>query len=341
VGILSRLFGREDAGDAQDDRQLAEMVERVAMMSPRLRLAPRCRPRLAAAIGSALEYLGGLVGSLGPAREASPAAWTSDPSIHAFFGSPDDVSLAFSRSTQLRALFKRKPDLQDAYAVLGMAMDERHTLGVAEVGGAALHDVRQTTVSFRDHQIRICAADEVELKEEIVRRMVDQLALEGLARTAADDTRRDELERERALLKTRLLILERQGTGMRSVVGGEAGRDAGGRARLRAEMDENDRGFASLGSRAKAPDRELQHVCDVFAQPVQLLNVSNRQLHLSRMNVVLDADVGEAGNRNLVEFGLARVPGDPPQERAFTLVRFSRAHMRAPANRLAEAERLL
>lgn len=336
MGILSRLFGRADASDAHDEQQLAEMVQRVIKLSPRLRLAPRCEPRLEAAIGKSLEYLGGLVASISVVREASPAAWATDPAIHAFFGSAEDVSLAFSRSTRLRALFRRNAGLQQACAVLGMALEERHSLGVAQVGETTLHDVQQTTLSFSDHQVKICASDEIELKEEIVRRMVDQLALEGLARMASDDTRREDLEKERALLVTRLRLLEHQGTGMRSVVGSGAGPDPGARARLRKEMEENDRDLAALGSRSETLDRQLEHICEVFAAPVPLLQVSRRQVHLSRMNVVVEAGAGEP-----VEFGVARMPGDPPRERAFTIVRFSHAHMQAPRSGLADAERLL
>ena len=338
MGILGRLFGRDDAGDARDDRQLEEMVERVIRLSPRLRLAPRCKPRLEAAVGGALEYLGGLVNSHPPVHEASPAAWSTDPCIHAFFGSPDELSLAFGRSKELRALFKRKPDLQEACAVLGMAVEERHALGVAQQGGATLHDVQQTIVSFSDHQFRICAADEVALKEEVVRRMVDQLALEGISRIAADDTRRDELERERALLQTRLRLLEHQGTGMRGVVGSSAP-DPAARARVQAEMEENDRALESLGSRSETLERQLEHICEAFADAAPLLNVSHRRLRMSRMNVVLDGSDGEEAER--VEFGLAHLPGNPPRDRAFALVRISRAHLPADKSRLAEADRLL
>ena len=64
MGLLGRLFGRDTASATQDDRQLAEMVERVRALSPRLRLAPRFQPRLEEAVGKGLVYLCGLVDSL-------------------------------------------------------------------------------------------------------------------------------------------------------------------------------------------------------------------------------------------------------------------------------------
>ncbi len=338
MGILSRLFRRERTGQAQDDRQVAEMLERVINLSPRLRLAPRYQSRLEAAIGKGLDYLSGLVGSPTAVHDASPAAWSSDPYVRAFFVSPGDVSPVLSRSADLRAFFEREPGLQEACCVLGMAMEERRTLGVAQEGGTTRHDVQQTTLSFSDHQVRICAADEASLNEEIVRRMVDQLAIEGLARVAADSSRREVLEQERKLLLTRLRLLERQGAGMRAVVGSDAGTDAGEQARLRQQVEENDRELDSQGSRSEALDRQLEVVCEVLADPVPLLHVTSRQLRLSRMNVVLDDNAAEG---DLLELDIARVPGDPPRERAFALIRFSRVHLQAPRNLLAEADRLL
>ena len=334
MGILSRLFRREGAGRTQDDRQVAEMVERVIHLSPRLRLAPRYQPRLEAAIGKGLEYLSGLLASPAEVHDASPAAWASDPYVRAFFASPDDVSPVLSRSADLRAFFEREPGLHEAYGVLGMAMEERRTLGVAQEGGTTRHDVQQTTLSFSDHQVRICAADEAALNAEIIRRMVDQLAIEGLARVAADTSRREVLEQERKLLLTRLRLLERQGAGMRSVVGSDAGADAGEQARLRQQMEDNDRELDSLGSRTEALDRQLEGVCEVFADPVPLLHVSSRPLRLSRMNVVLDdACRRRGGPRRAGHCPRPRRPAPRARIRADALFAHTSASAQEPAGR--------
>ena len=339
MGMLSRLWGRRGVDEVRGHQQLAEMVERVIKLSPRLRLVPRCQPRLETSVKKALDHLYGVVASLPAAREASPSAWASDPCIHAFFATPADVPVPFSRSEHLRALFEREPGLQQAYAVLGMAACERHTLGVALEGGITRHDVQQRTVSFRDHQVRICAADQTGLGDEIVRHMVDQLTLEGLARMVTDKSRRNVLEEERSLLLARLRLLERQGTGMRAVIGSDAQADSGDTARLRDQLDENDMELNRLRSPIEALDRQLDAVCEVFSDPGPRLKVWHRRLYLSRMNVMLGENATDAGE--VVDMEVARVPGDPPQERTFALVCFSRAHLEAPKDMLAEAARLL
>lgn len=343
MGIIARLFGRDGGHAPASDPRLGEMVERVIALSPRLRHASRCQARLEASVGKGLAYIRGLVASWPDAREASVAAWSTDPCIRAFFGAADDVSRVIAQSEPLRALFDANAGLTEAHAVLGMAFSERRTLGVALQGQATRHDVEQTTVSFGDHKLRLCGPDVAALAEEVVERLVDQLMLEALARVAADTSRREDLEQERALLATRLRLLERQGTtGMRSMVGADgAAAPAQDAARLREQLEENDAELRALGTRAETLDRQLETVCTAFSEAGELLQVSHRRMHLSRMNVLLSEAEAADGAGAEVEFDIARVPGDPPQERAFALVRLHRSHLGEARNPLDEADRLL
>lgn len=339
MGILSWLLGTDNPSDAQNAQQINELVERIAKLHPQLRLARRYQARLAPAVATSLDYAGKLVDSMPPAREASAAAWASDPCIHAFFASAQDVAQVISRSADLRMHFERNADLQEAYAILGMEMTERHILGVGLEGETLRRDVPQTTVSFSDHQVRICGCTDAELRGEIVRRLLDQLALEGLARVAADKTRRDMLKRERALLKTRFQLLERQGAGIRAALGSNVAAESDELAQLEAQIEENERNLASLGLQEDALDRELDRVCDVFAHPKQHIYVLSKRLRLDRMNVVLKGKNAQASEE--IEFHIARIPTTPPRKRAFSLVRFARADMLPAKSMLDEAERLL
>lgn len=334
MGILSRLLHP----DNPDTGQIDEIVERIIALHPHLRLARRYRAHLAPAVATSLKYLGDLAQSLPAPREASAAAWADDPYIRAFFVNAGEVAQAISRSADLRAHFERNTDVREAYAVLGMEMTERHILGVGLEGETLRRDVPQTTLSFSDHQVRMCGNTEDELKMDIVRRLMDQLALEGLERIAAGKSRRDVLERERALLKTRLQLLERQGTGIRGMVG-SGGEKSDELTQLQTEMEENERNLTSLGIQTDALDRELETVRGVFAQPAQHIFLSSRRVTLDRSNVVLEAASADAGAE--LELHFARIPTTPPRTRAFSLVRFARADMLPAKSMLDEAARLL
>jgi hypothetical protein len=322
-----------------DDPRVAATLERITALDPQLRMVERYRARLAPAAGQCVAQVEALVASMNAPREASAAAWSSDAAIHAFFATPADVAEALSRSRHLQVFFDQHPLADEVCAVLGMAMTERRVLGVAQVGEHARPDVAQTTVSFGDHQVRICAQTDAELRSEIVRRVVDQLVLDALAGVEASESRRDALAEERALLKARLQLLERQGAGMRHVLGGGAATDTGELARVQAQLEENDRSLASLGSRADALERKFEHVLSVLAAPQDHLESMTRRLRLDRMNVVLTGPAAQTGEE--IEIRVARIPADAPEARAFALVRFARANLLPRTPGLDDAARFV
>ena len=339
MGVLQWLRSRGADEPAAPDDACAQKVQRVLELSPRLRLVRRHDTRLRFALTEAQRYLDRLVATLPAPRLASASTWGSDPCIHAYFGSADDVGLCLSRSSDLRSYFDQSPLSRDAYAVMGMEMSERRTLGVAMQGEVMRSDVAQTTLSFTDHQVRICADSEDALRREIVQRMLDQLVLEALAKVAADEFRRDMLEKERVLLATRLRLLERRGTGMRSMVGGPGTEDLAKRARLQAEMEENDRALADLGSRTESLGHQLDIVCERLVNASEYMKVSSRRVRLSRMNVVQPDEADEAGE--MIELHSARVPGDPPLERTFALVQVNAAELLKTGQLLERASRMI
>jgi hypothetical protein len=346
MGLLDRIRrsdGQATQATLQDREGVSAAIERIMALHPQLRLVRHYQKRLAPAVATSFAYVRGLVDAVPAAREASAAAWTSDPYIHAYFAAPDDVAAQMSRSQELRAYFSANDDLPEAHAVLGMELVERHILGVRLEGDTVRRDVPQKTVSFSDHQVKLCGRSDAELRSEIVRGLLDQLALEGLARATADKSRRVALVRERALLKTRLQLLERQGRGIGSLIGGDIASDLGELARLQAQVEDNAREQADLGLPGDALDRELEHVRAVFAQPGRHLSVSTRRLTLDRMNVVLEPDDSALGTQEGVdlEFRIARLPTVPPRVRAFSLVRFARASLLPEKSVLEEAEQLL
>ncbi|MEJ8850870.1 hypothetical protein [Variovorax rhizosphaerae] len=336
--ILERLFGRKKARGAPADDELGRMVARVYGLYPRLRHAHDHDARLHSAVAKSLAYLRDRVAAFPLVRAVSPQAWATDPCIRAFFASAQDIPDAIGRSRDLRASFARSPGDAEVHAVLGMDMQERQVLGASHEGGVTRTEVPQTTVSFSDHQFRICGSSVDALRDEIVARMMDQLGIEALAMIAEEGDRRDALKKERALLMTRLKILERQDAGMRSMAGGSQA-DPADRARLEAEMDENSQELRSLGSLSELVDRQLECFCQVFSDPASRIHVAARQVRLNRMNIVV-ADAAPEDAHTL-DLQIARVPGDPPRERAIAIVRVARVDLPAASNPLDQATRLL
>ncbi|WP_321956574.1 hypothetical protein [Paraburkholderia bannensis] len=323
MGLFDRLWPRKHAQPVQETAQTRALVERLTVLSPSLKLARAYRERLVPALATSQAHIVELVARLPPAHEASAANWLADPYIHAFFAAPDDIAHVLSRSPELHAWFDSHPLARETWAVLGMAMNERRGFGVAQHGDQVHNDVAQTTLSFDDHQVRVCGESEADLRAQIVQRVVEQIALEGLAQIGADESRRGALEEERALLRTRRQLLTRQGAGTQRMVGERAQADAAELARLEVEIAANEQQLAALGLKTDAIEHELEVICDVLGHPAQHANVEMRAVTLSPMNVVMEP----AGGGAQIVFPLAHIPASPAGVRAFSLVRFARADL--------------
>lgn len=344
MGLFNWMWHRnEEAAAPPASDEVREAVARIVKLHPQLRLVEEYEAHLTRAASVSFEYVDRLVGALPAAREASAAAWSSDACIHAFFTAPDDVAQALSRSTDVRHFFDECPDADEVFAVLGMAMTERRVLGAKQEGVDVRSDVMRTTVSFGDYQVRVCGPTEALLRREIVRRVLDQLALEGLSHVEADAARRDALQQERALLKARMQLLERGGVGMSHMVGSGAVPDLAERAKIQLEMDENERSLARLGLKTDALQRELDVICEVLSDPASHLDVMTKRVRLNAMNIVLEDNDPAQGQQ--IEFRLARfpagLPAAPGDWRAFALVRFARADLLPPASLRDETRHLV
>lgn len=324
MGMFNWLRSNDDARtERQEPEQVREAIDRVMALNPRLGMAQRCRERLAPAVAASLRYATDLVTSLPAPHEASARTWASDLYMRAFFARPEELTGRISHSEELRAYFEQDPESEHAYAVLGMAMIERRVLGVALEGDAVRRDVAQTTVCFGDHRVRICVRSESDLRREIVKRVIDQLALTGLAKLAKDP--RDALDQGRALLKTRLLLLQREGTGMRSVCGGGVPVAPEELVQLEAQIEENSQRLSDLRVPTDALERRLDGVCHVLMEPDKYVRLTKKKIRLDRMNVVQTRDSVQAADD--LEFHIAHIPTSPPQVRAIALVRFARAEL--------------
>ncbi|WP_374592735.1 hypothetical protein [Aquabacterium sp.] len=322
---------------ALDARDVDAALDRITESHPRLRLAPRYKARLTPAVERSLDYAHFVARALPAARLASVGAWRDDPMIRAFFASADDVARELSRSHKLQDYFAQHPHEHQAHVLLGMKLTERSAFGVAREGDTYRHDVPRTTWCFSEHHAHVCAADEPSLRTEISRRVLDELALRGLTLIMADRQQRDQLDQDRALLKSRLRLLELRGAGMLATPSRPA--TPTDEARLRAALADNERQLAELGGRTDSLSHDLERLHDVLLDPHQYLELFERRARLDALNVLQD-DHGRPTGDGLT-FSMARFNTAPPQTRTFALVRFPRGELLSPTDLLDEAARAL
>lgn len=267
MGLLSQLFSRFRAAEAEDP-VVAAAVERAAYL---------VEPRLKQARGYPADYRQAVAGALAQARriaqtvpgplDLSPASHAGDPLVHALFASPEHLREVLQSSEVLRD-YAATAGRGEFHALLSLQRMEKTVLGMEMQGDAVRRDVIQRVIYFTDHQFIGPAPGEAEARENLLWALFDRF----MARVAVGVQRlRDErarLENEKDLAVARL----------RSA-------NAASRAALQAELD------ALLGQLGEAGDSlDLRHMAEVFdtvlSHPQDCLNLEEHTLILDRMGVV-------------------------------------------------------
>lgn len=341
MGLLDWFKNRPSQFDPDrhsDEMTLRAIDKAVTLTNPRLKLVRAYQERLAPAVDISVRYLREMVQAMPPAIKVSEASWSSDPALRAFFISAADIPSALARSRDLRMLFDKYPELDEAYFILGMRYSEQRVLGMSLQGDIVQRDVAQTVVGFSDHQARICGHRDSEVRRLLGTQGYEYLVAQALSQIGEDRSERRELEDNRALIRARLRLLQQQGPGLGSVFG-SAPATSGEQQKLEAQLLDNEGQLEAIGSLQSALDGELETLREVLLHPQRYIRVEQRQLRLSTMNVVLEQSSTDVASD--VVFSLAQLSGVPQLQRAVVLSRFARCELPEARMDFDDAQRYL
>lgn len=330
MGILDWFKNRADQFAPErvpDETRRWAIDKAISLTNPRLKLLPNCEKRLAPAVDTTINYLRGLVPALPPVRPLSASSWSGDPTLRAFFVTPADVEDVLARSDNLHTLFAKSPQLDAAYAVLGMAVNEQQVFGLAMRGETIQRDVAQRSVSFSDHKTRLCGTDEARLRNVIGIEIFEYLLSRAMAEIGSERAERQELQGNQSLIRARLRLLQQYGPGLGAMFG-DAPAAHSEQERLQAELLENERQLEAIGGGETALAGELDCLKAVLENPQDYLRIVPRRLRLSTMNLVIDEGSDEAGAD--IEFAVAEAGADTSLRRAFIITRVARADLPPP-----------
>jgi hypothetical protein len=319
--------GQYDPNRVSDELVQWAVEKAITLTNPRLKLLPNYHQRLAPSVATTIEFLRAQVSLLPAVHPLSSKTWSSDPALRAFFVAPSDIPAVLGGSDNLRTLFDKFPDLDEAYLVLGMALKEERVFGMALHGEMVQRDVAQTCVSFSDHRARICGHDESRLRRIVGVEVFEYLVAHALSEIGEERVERRELQENRSLIRARLRLLQQHGPGLGSMFGNEpAARSE--QARLGAELLENERQLDAIGGGESILESELDSLKSVLDSPQNYLHFEPKRLRLSTLNVVLDDKSTDRAAD--VDFAVAELSGTPPVRRAFVLARVERAELPPP-----------
>lgn len=341
MGILDWFKNRPshpDPGRLSDEMTRRAIDKAVTLTNPRLKIVRSYQERLAPAVETSIRYLREKMLELPPAIRISEANWASEHVLRAFFASAAEIPAALRQSRNLRTLFDKFPDLDEACLVLGMTYNEQQSYGMSLQGDIVQRDVAQTVVDFSVPRTRICGHSDEEVRHLLGTQSFEYLVAQSMIEIGEAQSERQELEETRALIRFRLRLLQQQGPGLGTVFDAAPPvRDE--QQKLEAELLENERQMEELGGSQSTLEEELDCLRDVLEHPESYIRFERKKLRLSTLNVILDDASTDVSSE--VEFSLVNLDGVPKVRRAFVLGRLARSELPVARMNFEDAARYL
>lgn len=292
MSFLKTFFGGGRAPtDVTDEAAVSAAIESVIdATDPRLRMVGSYKKKLREPVQHALEYIGELVEKVPGPLEINRRAFGLDTQAHALFGSADQLQEVFSLSANLREFLDqpKNRDLSEVHLVLVMDKEEKTILGMELDGDMLKKDVKQTVVNFTAHRVVTPAATEGSVREALIQRGVNHLAQCALETIVTLRHRRQELEKRRSLLRTKLGALRAGRIGMEPLL--EADRaELTDMTAIQQELEETEEKLQEAVTDIKTLDDYLLEVQSVLRHPEEYLRLGIGTVRVNRMGVRVTA----------------------------------------------------
>jgi L-amino acid N-acyltransferase YncA len=334
--LFQSIFG---PGRRDSSPHPAELITRaieraVDGTDPRMRALSGYERKLRDGVVHAIDHVVALVDGLLPALDLNPRSYGTDAEITLYFASVE----------HLREVLERDPTLNDwrssadgasaghVVTLLLMTLQERKVLGVALEGDVLRRGVAQSTVSLSRHQLVDPTAAEDETRRRLKRRAFDHLLALALGRMASAVAERNELQRERDLLRRKCGALKAGHWGFNDTDGD---RPLDTQA-LQQQLTQIESQLGALGSSAGLLQQNLDVLVDVLMQAEHNLWSAPRSLSVDRMGVKQTQPSALAP-----EVGLTVLHNAAGQSLVARLVGIDREVLPARRDLLREAERYL
>lgn len=328
--FLKGIFrGLISESESDEEAAISAAVESVVDgVDPRIRLLSDYRTKLRPGVKTALAYAAASMKQIPGPIEVDQKTFGTNPLVRALFGSAETLQKTFSLSRPLIEFFQRPENVNqtDCYALLGMQRQERNTLGVALQGDIVRKDVRQVTVSFREHRLRVPAGTETDL-----RRAFQQVAFNTMVQCAAERieglrSAKNELEEQQRRLRVQLKLLRTKSESFESLVKPQDTEEKKRQdtARRLAEIEQK---YHDTLEQLGTLDDQIILINRVLSRPEEQLRVAPLVLRLDKMGIKVDPKT----NQRADEITLAEVEIGKHFRATGVFVKYPRSEMLPPA----------
>ena len=290
-----------NATEAYPEWLVEKAMERaVDAIDPRIRALGGYRKKLLPSVIHAIEHVVKMVDDLPPPIEGEREHFRKNPVLAAFFVSANEMQNFFSNQRVLLDYLDNlsEPKPKQVVGLLMMDRIEKRVFGIDMVGEIMNRDVPQTTVSFEGHRLLDPNGQLAETLRFLKRRAFDyliQLALQNVLSIRKD---RDELERQRILLRRKLKTLQSGSWGF-DLAESETRSD---HASMQKELEEIEVQLKSLPASTEMLHAGIDALIKIFNEAQQQLWASPVTVIIDHMHIKRDAVSDQSRELNLIEF---------------------------------------
>jgi hypothetical protein len=308
--LAKAIFGSPTA--AADDPWApiidAAIEKAVDGTDPRLRALREYKRKLREPVTRAAHFAHELGERLPAPIEVSRAGFEREPGLRAFFSSVERMQEVFSTSLEVQFLREPGSRSQDSlHAALAMDLSERSVLATVRRGEQLQEEVARTLVSFDKHRVVLPAASETALRRKFKERAFTTLVACALERMATRSDRKSELEKQRALLRTKLRAVKASRSGLDSL-SAPAGASSDPAALERA-LEDTEKELRDSVVGGDALERNLEDLCATLDRPEAHIDLTLERRRLTQMNyAAIEGDLEPADE---IAFARVSVNGEP------------------------------
>ena len=340
---IKLLFHKDSSrGDQPDESVIVAAIENVVDgTDPRLRLIGSYQRKLRKAVTRALAYTHRLVETIPPPVKMGKKTFAKDPHVYAFFASTERLQEVFSHSIPLKKFFQRPENaaLNECYALLAMEKQEKRIYGVELDGEIVKRDVPQIAINFSDHRLIASGATEVATRQELRERAFNYLVECALENILSLQSRKEELESQRSLLKVKLKMLQAEQRGLEALAG-QGVTEESTMAVTEQKLVDIERELRESVADLRTLDGYLRRVNHVLHHPEDYLRLRLITLRLNRMGIKLDQSGSTQGEEIVLVEAKIGARGQASSA-VGVLVRCPRDQLRPTEHYLDKADRYI
>lgn len=280
--FFKSIFRRNVKAGSYPESLVKAAIERaVDGTDPWIRAVSGYKKKLRPAVLHAIGHVVALVDGTGPAVVLDRESYDNNPLLRSFFFSLADMRNFLENERALAELKDKEGRVvQNAVGCLVMEKQERVILGAELSGEVVIRDVPQVTVSFEAHRLLDLSETEEETRYQLKRRAFDHLLKIALGRITELKTKRGALERHRALLQSKLSLLQRGGWGF-----DESADEQMDVAGIEKALGEIEGELLEIGKDDKMLEVYLNVVADVLGRAEEHLWAGRETLIVDRMGI--------------------------------------------------------